>query len=221
MSSTSIRILVADDHPIVRQGLSQLLELQPGMTIVAVARDGAEAVALARQHQPDVVLMDLMMPELDGVEATKALSQDCPETHVVVLTSHHQDAMVFPAIAAGATSYLLKSATPDEVIEAVRAAARGEARLSPRVAQRLMQGVRGDLPSAESLTTRELEVLRLVARGLDNQAIADELDVSAKTVKSHVSNVLGKLGLADRTQAAVYALRQGIAPLEEDTPPSG
>ena len=214
-SGLHIRVLIADDHPIVRQGLVNLLEVQPGIRVLGAAESGEQALTMAQTDPPDVVLMDLMMPGIDGVETTRRMLELCPQARVIVLTSHHEDAMVFPAISAGALSYLLKSAAPNELIDAVRAAARGEARLSPRVAGRLMQEVSGRGPSADALTARELEVLRLIARGQDNATIAEALGLSPKTVKTHVSNVLGKLGVADRTAAAVMALRQGIVPLEE------
>lgn len=210
-----ITVLIADDHPVVRNGLQMLLDGQPDMDVIDTVEDGEQAVAAAAESLPDVVLMDVNMPGVDGIEATKRIRALSPHTQVVVLTSHHQDALVFPAVKAGALSYLLKSASPDEVIEAVRAAARGEARLHPRIARRLMEEISGARPAPDSLTARELEVLRLVAQGLDNRAIAEELVVSEKTVKTHISNILSKLHLVDRTQAAIYALRQGLAPLDD------
>jgi len=162
-----------------------------------------------------VVLMDLSMPQMDGITATQQIRATSPHTQVVVLTSHHEDAMVFPAIKAGALSYLLKSATPDEVIDTILAAAKGEARLHPRITQRLMSEVSGSKRSLAALTPRELEVLRLIARGLDNRSIATALTVSEKTVKTHVSNILSKLNVTDRTQAAIYALREKLVPLDD------
>ena len=212
---SQITVLIADDHPIVRQGMEMLLEVQDDIEVVGIAENGADAVHMAGELQPDVALMDLNMPQLDGIEATRQLADVSPRTRVVILTSHHQDAMVFPAIKAGALSYLLKSAAPDEVVAAIRAAAQGEARLHPRVAKRLMDEVAGVRVSAETLTARELEVLKQIAAGNDNKTIARELVLSEKTVKTHVSNILGKLNLTDRTQAAIYALKSGLVPLDE------
>ncbi len=212
----NITVLITDDHPIVRQGLRQLLEVQADIEVVGEAETGAAAVESVAELLPDVVLMDLVMPDMDGIEATRQLRAASPHTQVVVLTSHHEDAMVFPAIKAGALSYLLKSTPPDEVIEAVRAAARREARLHPRVAKRLMQEVSGDKPSLDALTPRELEVLKLIAQGLANREIAAHFVLSEKTIKTHVSNILSKLQLTDRTQAAIYALRQRVVPLEAE-----
>jgi NarL family two-component system response regulator LiaR len=211
-----ISVLIADDHPVVQQGMKFLLELQEGITIAGVVNNGLKAIEFVNETPPDVVLMDLNMPNMDGIEATRQIRAISPHTQVVILTSHHQDAMVFPAIKAGALSYLLKSASPDEVVAAVRAAAEGEARLHPRVAKRLMEEVSGARVSADTLTVRELEVLKQIALGQDNKGIAEALTLAEKTVKTHVSNILSKLGLSDRTQAAIYALRQGIVPLEED-----
>jgi len=210
-----ITVLIADDHPIVQQGMKYLLDVQEDIQVAGVANDGAEAIALVADIHPDVVLMDLNMPSVDGIEATRRIRALSPGTQVVILTSHHQDAMVFPAIKAGALSYLLKSASPDEVVDAIRAAARQEARLHPRVARRLMDEVSGAQASVDALTSRELEVLREIALGHSNKTIAANLSLSEKTVKTHVSNILSKLHLEDRTQAAVYALRQGLAPLDD------
>ncbi len=216
MLTDKISVLIVDDHPIVRQGLRQLLEVQDDLEVVGEAEDGATAIEQIQRTLPDVVLMDLVMPGMDGVEATRAIREISPHTQVVVLTSHHEDALVFPAIKAGALSYLLKSSLPDEVLDAVRAAARHEARLHPRIAKRLMEEISGDAPSLESLTNRELEVLKLIAQGNDNRQIAESLVVSEKTVKTHVSNIFSKLQLADRTQAAIFALRQRVVPLDHE-----
>jgi NarL family two-component system response regulator LiaR len=199
-----ISVLIADDHPFVRHGLRTYLD----------TLDDAEAVDLAGRLLPDVVLMDLVMPELDGVEATRKIRAASPSTKVIVLTSFADDEKVFPAIKAGAAGYLLKDVHPAELADAVRKASRGEALLAPSVAARLMQEVAGERPAASGLTERELEVLRLIARGMSNKQIAHELVVSEKTVKTHVSNILAKLHLADRTQAALYAVREGLAELD-------
>jgi NarL family two-component system response regulator LiaR len=209
-----ISVLIADDHPFVRHGLRTYLDTLDDLEVAGEAADGAEAVELAGRLLPDVVLMDLVMPRLDGVEATRKVREASPSTKVIVLTSFADDEKVFPAIKAGAAGYLLKDVHPAELAEAVRKASRGEALLAPSVAARLMQEVAGERPAASGLTERELEVLRLIARGMSNKQIAHELVVSEKTVKTHVSNILAKLHLADRTQAALYAVREGIAELE-------
>ncbi len=212
--SAPISVLIVDDHAVVRSGIRAYLETQPDLEVVAEADSGRAAVQLAAEHVPDVVLMDLVMPEMDGVEATRRIRDVSPRTRVVVLTSFHDDVHIFPAIKAGALSYLLKDIGPEELGEAVRAAARGEAVLHPRVAARLADEMRGAWaaginPYAE-LSLREQEVLRLVAEGRSNAEIAAQLVLSEKTVKSHVSNILSKLHLADRTQAAVFAWREGL-----------
>jgi len=209
-----ISVLIADDHPFVRHGLRTYLETLEDMDVAGEAADGAEAVELAGRLLPDVVLMDLVMPELDGIEATRRIKAASPATKVIALTSFDDDEKVFPAIKAGAAGYLLKDVRPAELAEAVRKASRGEALLAPSVAAKLMQEVAGERPAASGLTDRELEVLRLIARGLPNKQIAQELVVSEKTVKTHVSNILAKLHLADRTQAALYAVREGLAQLD-------
>jgi NarL family two-component system response regulator LiaR len=214
MMSDPITVLLVDDHEMVRRGVRAFLETQPDITVVAEAGSGEEAVRLATEHAPDVALMDLIMPGMDGVEATRRLTTRSPRTSVVMLTSYHDDEHVFPAIRAGALSYVLKEIGPGELADAVRKAAAGEAVLHPRVAARVVRelhGARRDEPNAfRELSDRELEVLKLIADGLNNAEIAGRLYVSEKTVKSHVSNILGKLHLADRTQAAVYAWRQGV-----------
>lgn len=214
--SESITVLIADDHPVVRQGMSALLEVQEGIEVVGQVEDGEAAVKFIEDTPPDVILMDINMPKLSGIEATEQIRKISPNTQIIILTSHHQDAMVFPAIKAGALSYLLKSATPDEVIDAVHAAVKGEARLHPRVAQRMMGEIAGTRPSADNLTARELDVLKEIADGFDNRNIAKNLNLSEKTVKTHISNILSKLHLEDRTQVAIYALKQGIVPLDDD-----
>ena len=206
-----IRVLIADDHPFVRHGLRTYFDTLADMEVAGEAETGAQAAELAERLVPDVVLMDLVMPELDGVEAIRRIREVAPSTKVIALTSFDDDEKVFPAIRAGAAGYLLKDVHPAELAEAVRKASRGEALLAPSVAARLMQEVSGERAPAAALTDRELEVLRLIARGLPNKLIARELVVSEKTVKTHVSNILAKLHLADRTQAALYAVREGLA----------
>ena len=212
--SDPITVLLVDDHEVVRRGVRAFLETQSDITVVAEAGSGEEAVRLAAEHAPDVALMDLIMPGMDGVEATRRLTAASPRTKVVMLTSYHDDEHIFPAIRAGALSYVLKEVGPDELADAVRKAAAGEAVLHPRVAARVVRelhGARREEPNAfHELSDRELEVLKLIAEGLSNAQIAGRLYVSEKTVKSHVSNILGKLHLADRTQAAVFAWRQGV-----------
>src|SRR5215207_2134824 len=208
-----ITVLLVDDHALIREGVRTFLETQPDINVVAEAESGMEAVRLADEHAPDVALVDLMMPGMDGVEATRRLAAKSPRTSVIVLTSYHDDEHIFPAIRAGALSYLLKQVGRVELADAIRKAAAGEAVLHPRVAARVMRELRGAGGEAPNvfgeLSDRELEVLRLIADGLSNAEIARDLFVSEQTVKSHVSNILSKLHLADRTQAAVYAWRQG------------
>lgn len=210
-----ITVLIVDDHQVVRQGVRAFLETQSDLSVVGEAESGHEAVYLASQHVPDVILMDLVMPgDVDGVEATRRVKNDSPRTQVVVLTSYHEDEHIFPAIRAGAISYVLKDIAPEELANVIRKAASGEAVLNPRVATRLLSEMRGDHsltpnPFTE-LSDREMDVLRLIADGLSNSDISERLVISAKTVKSHVSNILSKLHLADRTQAAVFAWREGI-----------
>ena len=205
----AIRVLVADDHSVVRQGLRMFLSLDPDFEIVGEAEDGAQAVELARRSQPDVVLMDLLMPVMDGIEATAAIRCASPDTEVIALTSVLEDAAVIDAVRAGAIGYLLKDAQADELCRAIRAAAAGQVQLSPKAAERLVREVRAPA-SPEALTEREVEVLRLLAHGRSNKEIAHDLMISEKTVKSHVSNILAKLGVPSRTQAALYAVRVGL-----------
>jgi len=212
--SEKITVLLVDDHAVVRQGVRTFLETQADLSVVGEAGSGQEAVELATQHVPDVVLMDLIMPEMDGVEASRRVKQVSPRSQVVVLTSYHEDEHIFPALKAGALSYVLKDLSAEELAEAVRKAAKGEAVLHPRIAARVikeLQGLRADKvnPFTE-LSERELEVLKLIADGMSNAGMAAKLVLSEKTIKGHVSNILGKLHLADRTQAAVYAWREGI-----------
>ena len=210
----TIRVLIADDHSVVRQGLRMFLELEPDMDLVGEASNGHEAVVMARQFNPDVVLMDLLMPEMDGIAATEAIRQELPDTQVVALTSVLEDQAIFDAIRVGAISYLLKDTESDKLCEAVRAAAAGEVRLSPEVAARLMREI-GAPDSPETLTDRETEVLRVLARGLSNTEIADALFITEGTVKTHVSSILAKLGLPSRTRAALYALKIGLISLDD------
>ena len=209
-----ITVILIDDHRMVRQGVRAFLETQPDIQVVAEADTGEDGVQMVREHAPDVVLMDLIMPGMDGVEATRSVKEVSPRTQVIVLTSYHQDEHIFPAIRAGALSYLLKDVGPEALADAVRQASHGEAVLHPRIAARVVQEIHGSRQDAvnafSELSERELEVLRLIAAGHSNREIAELLFISEKTVKSHVSNILGKLHLADRTQAAVYAWREGI-----------
>lgn len=209
-----ITILITDDHALVRQGVRAFLETQPDLLVLDEAENGAAAVQLAEQLIPDVVLMDLVMPGMDGVEATRAIKRASPRSQVVILTSYHEDEHIFPAIRAGALSYVLKDVSPRELADVVRKAARGEAVLAPQVASRVIQELQGarraEMNPFTELSDREMEVLRLIAAGMSNMTIAKKLVLSEKTVKGHVSNILSKLHLVDRTQAAVYAWREGI-----------
>jgi two-component system, NarL family, response regulator LiaR len=207
---------VADDHPLVRRGLQTFLELQDDLELVGEAADGEEAVAKAERLRPQVVLMDVVMPRLGGIDAIRRIRETSPSTSVIVLTSFVDDEKVVQAVRAGAAGYLLKDMEPREVAEAIRRVSRGESLLHPAVAAKLMQEVAraGRRHAADVLTARELEVLRLLARGLSNKAIARELTVTEKTVKTHVSNILSKLDLTDRTQAALYAVREHLVELD-------
>jgi DNA-binding NarL/FixJ family response regulator len=209
-----VRILIADDHEVVRQGLRTFLELDPELEVVGEAADGREAVRLAQRLRPDVVLMDLLMPELDGIAATQLIRQQLPDTEVVALTSVLEDAAVVGAVRAGAIGYLLKDTRAQELRQAIKAAAAGQVQLSPKAAARLMREVVAP-ERPEALSERETEVLRLLARGLANKEIARELSIAEKTVKTHVSSILGKLGVQSRTQAALYAGRIGLVPLDQ------
>jgi NarL family two-component system response regulator LiaR len=225
-----IRVLIVDDHAVVRQGLRTFLELQDDVSrgdlpalpikVVGEAANGVEAVELAHRLQPDVVLLDLVMPEMDGIQATPQIIDSSPGSRVIILTSFGEEDKVVPAIRAGAQGYLLKDIAPTELVHAVRAAYQGQVQLHPEAARKLMSAVvaKEEAPagrppaSPEELTERELEVLRLIAGGLNNREIADALVISEKTVKTHVSSILGKLHVEDRTQAAIYALRHDLAP---------
>ena len=212
--SDTISLLIADDHILVRQGIRAFLELQPDLSVIGEADSGEAAVRMAAEHAPDVVLMDLVMPGIGGVEATRQVKQVSPHSQVIVLTSYHEDEYIFPALRAGALSYVLKDIGPEALADTVRKAVRGESVLHPRVAARVVQELRGarrDMPNLfTDLSERELEVLRLIAVGRSNADIAATLVISEKTVKGHVSNILGKLHMLDRTQAAVMAWQQGL-----------
>lgn len=212
----AIRVLIADDHPIVREGLRTLIASEPGMEMVGEATNGAEAVSLARSLQPDVILMDLIMPVMDGLRAISEIKAENPEASILVLTSFAEQDKVFPAIRAGALGYLLKDTAPDQLLQAIYDVHRGEPSLHPSVALQLIREINqpSDLsPAPDPLSQRELQVLKLLAQGLTNQEIADRLVISEWTVRTHVRNILGKLHLANRMQAALYALREGIAGL--------
>jgi NarL family two-component system response regulator LiaR len=208
-----VRVLIVDDHAIVRKGIRALLSEAGGFEVVGEAGNGQEAVLRAEETHPDVILMDLLMPVMDGIEATRQITSQQPKARILVLTSFAADNKVFPAIKAGASGYLLKDSSPDELVRAIRQVHRGEPSLHPTIARKLLQEIArpADLqPAPEALTAREMEVLRSIAQGLSNQEIADQLMVSEPTVRAHVSRILGKLHLASRTQAALYAVREGL-----------
>jgi NarL family two-component system response regulator LiaR len=210
-----IRVLIADDHTIVRDSLQALIETEPGMEVIGEAEDGVEVVSKACDLRPDVILMDLVMPRQDGISAIREIKRENPEARILVLTSFAEDEKVFPAIKAGALGYLLKDSSPQQLLQAIRDVQRGESYLHPTIARKLIGELHRpppDLPlTQEPLTEREMQVLRLVAQGLSNPEIARGLVISERTVRTHVSNILGKLHLANRTQAALYALREGLA----------
>jgi NarL family two-component system response regulator LiaR len=213
----AIRVVIADDHLVVRQGIRALLGTEPGIEVVGEAENGQEAVEETERLQPDVILMDLVMPEMDGIEAIRRITARQPKARILVLTSFAADDKVFPAIKAGALGYLLKDSGPEELASAIRQVSRGESSLHPTIARKLLQELSQPPkypPTPEPLTEREVEVLRLVARGRSNQEIAEELVISEATARTHVSNILRKLHLASRTQAALYALREGLASLD-------
>ncbi len=211
-----ITLILVDDHVVVRKGLRLLLEQQPEISVVGEGGDGAEAITLANTYLPDVALLDLLMPNVDGITAVREIKRLTPATQIIVLTSSFEEEHIFGAIKAGALSYLLKETHPKDLIAAVHAAARGESQLHPLIAARLLREVQQrDRSPLADLTPRELEVLAQIARGRSNQEIAGELVVSERTAKTHVSNILSKLHLADRTQAAIFALQQRVVPLQE------
>ncbi len=204
-----IRILLVDDHSVVRQGLRMFLALEPDLEVVGEAENGADAIRQAKDLQPDVVLMDLLMPVMDGITAIGILRRELPDTEIIALTSVLEDEKVIGAVRAGAIGYLLKDTQADELCRAIKAAAAGQVQLSPQAAARLMREVKAP-ESPETLTERETEVLRLLAKGQSNKEIAQTLTIGEKTVKTHVSNILAKLGVPSRTQAALYAVRIGL-----------
>jgi NarL family two-component system response regulator LiaR len=208
-------ILLVDDHEVVRQGVRAFFETYAEFEVVGEANNGADAVKLTEEHIPDVVLMDLIMPGMDGVEATRLIKKISPRTQIVVLTSYHEDEHIFPALQAGALSYILKDVKMDELADAVKKAALGDAVLHPHVAARVIDEIQGNKENEfnplSDLTNREMEILKLIADGASNNEIAKQLVISMHTVKGHVSNILSKLHLADRTQAAVYAWQKGVA----------
>lgn len=217
MTEQTIRILIADDHPVVRKGIKALLDTEPGLEVVGEATDGEQAVTKTRTLKPDVILMDLSMPRKDGVQAITEIREEIPEAKILVLTSFAEDKTIIAAIEAGALGYLLKDSSPQDLIQAVHTVYQGESSLHPTVAHKLIHRFQrsSEEPQMEPLTARELKVLRLIAEGLPNGAIAKKLFISEPTVRTHVSNILRKLHLRNRTQIALYALREGLASLEE------
>ena len=215
--TNKLRILIADDHAVVREGLAAIITVQPDMELAGQAEDGVEAVELAQALGPDVILLDLVMPRRDGLAAIQAIKQANPQAHILVLTSFADDERVFPAIKAGALGYLLKDAPRDQLLQAIRDVAEGRASLHPEIALKVMRELKepADLPDDRvALTEREVETLRLIARGLTNEEIAAAMVIHERTVAKYVSSILDKLHLANRTQAALYALREGLADLE-------
>ena len=213
----NIRVLIADDHAIVREGLRWMITTEPGMELVAEAADGSEAVQKARALAPDVILLDLVMPQLDGIAAIVQIRRENPDARILVLTSFADDERVFAAVKAGALGYLLKDSLPKDLLQGIRDVYQGELAIQPAIAHKLMRELQRSArlsseapPAQEPLTEREVEVLALVARGLSNQGIAKKLEISERTARTHVSNILDKLHLENRTQAALYALREGL-----------
>ena len=216
--SETIRVLVVDDHAIIRKGIKAVFDLVPDIDLVGEAENGNQAITLDRELAPDVVLMDLMMPEMDGITCIKQIREKRPKARILVLTNFAGEDMIFPAIKAGAMGYHLKDSSPEALIDAIRQVNQGVASLHPSIAKRVLEEFQDSDKqklSEEPLTQRELEILRLIAQGLENKEIAEQLVISEATVRTHVSNILGKLHLASRTQAALYALREGLASLDE------
>jgi NarL family two-component system response regulator LiaR len=213
-SSGGIRILIVDDHTVVRDGLNALLSAEPGMQVVGAAGDGEGAVRLERELAPDVILLDLVMPRMDGVQATRQIKRQNPQARILVLTSFGEDHQVFAAIKAGASGYMMKDTSSDELIQAIRDTYAGAPVMQPEIAQKLMREIQNQDDAGapgEVLTEREIEILQHLAQGKSNQQIADDLFLSERTVRTHITNILSKLGLSNRTQAVLYALREGIA----------
>ncbi len=210
MDQKTIRVLVVDVHEMVRLGLTAYLETEPDITVVGEADNGAAAVSFCQSDTPDVILMDLIMEPVNGVEATKLILAEHPQIKIIVLTSFIDESLIAPAIEAGAISYLLKTAKAEEIVHAIRCAVNNQAVIDPNVAAKMLQSMRKESKPHEALTQRELEVLKLIGNGKTNQEIADTLFIGIKTVKTHVSNILSKLGCEDRTQAAIYANRNGL-----------
>ncbi|MBP6786359.1 MAG: response regulator transcription factor [Candidatus Promineofilum sp.] len=219
-----IRVLICDDHAVVREGLRALISTEPDLTVVGEVADGENVVYAYRELKPDVTLLDMVMPRMNGVEAVHAIRAEFPNAHILVLTSFSDDELVFPAIKAGALGYLLKDSSPEELVRAIRDVNRGEASLHPSIARRLIQELNSPSvtrpPTEEPLTEREMEVLQLVAKGYSNEEIGEALVVSERTARGHVSSILSKLHLANRTQAALYALREGLAQLDDNSTPA-
>lgn len=213
-----IKVLIVDDHEMVRLGISSYLGVQDDITVVGEADDGQEGYDKALALRPDVILMDLVMPNLNGVEATKQILHDWPEARVIILTSFIDDELVYPAIEAGAASYILKTSTAEEIADAIRQTAEGQTVMEPTVSDKIKNRDKGGANLYDDLTTREREVLKLIASGKSNQEIADELFITLKTVKTHVSNILAKLEVDDRTKAAIYAFKHGIVKSTDDDP---
>lgn len=215
-----IRILLADDHAVLRQGMAQVLESEPDMTVIAQAENGLEAVTLARKHEPNIVLLDINMPELDGVMAAKRITTDLPETRIIILTMYRRDDYVFEAIKVGASGYLLKEAELDELLAAIRTVAEGGAVIDPAIAMRVLAELRQPKkpkkPAKPILNEHDIEILKLLVEGMSNKEIADRLSISEKTVRNRLSLIFRKLHLENRTQAALYALKEGLVEPEEN-----